>query len=183
MLFRTILTLGAATLALANPLIPRQTTNTNARIAPVVDTLSTRSRQIMFDINTMQANNTATDGTVGVQVQNYITQFNNANNALKAIPVSSGSTTVQPLNIEISRTFGETLQLISTGLSGLKAQGTVPNFSTMVAQLDPTVAATATQLNTTLPGSLGFVHTLMLDAQQFLVQEGAWPETLAAIGF
>lgn len=71
----------------------------------------------------------------------------------------------------------------------------------MITQLDPAVAATVNALNTTLPGSLAFVHTLyvlllhphqranismsprMLDAQQFLVREGAWPETLAALGF
>lgn len=53
-----------------------------------------------------------------------------------------------------------TNRIISTGLSGLQAQASVPTFSTMIAQLDPTVAAVVTQLNQTLPNSVGFVHLL-----------------------
>lgn len=60
----------------------------------------------------MQANGTATDGTVGVQVQQMITNFNSASSAINAIPQSAGSTTVQPTNIELSRTLGETLQYV-----------------------------------------------------------------------
>jgi len=181
--FRTILTLGAATLALANPLVARQAANNNARIAPILDTLSTQARLIMFQINTLQANGTATDGTVGAQVQQMITRFTTASSSISAIPVGVGSTTVQPTNIELSRTLGETLQLVGTGLSGLQAQGKVGTFGSMVAQLDPTVASTVTALNTTLPGSEGFIHTLMLDVQQFLHDEGSWTQTLASIGF
>jgi hypothetical protein len=106
-----------------------------------------------------------------------VTSFTDASSALNAIPVGSGSTTVQPTNVELSRVFGETLQYVralfpdtgrltvanrnlATGLSGLQAQGTVPSFGNSVSQLDPAVAGTATALNTTLPGSLGFVHIL-----------------------
>lgn len=49
--FRTVLALAAATLALANPLIARQATNTNAQIGPILDELSKDSRQIMFTIS------------------------------------------------------------------------------------------------------------------------------------
>lgn len=131
--FRTLLTLAAATLALANPLIARQATNKNAQIGPILDDLSKDSRLIMFQISkskasflgtrgemkcqfffidTMQANGTATDGTVGVQVQQMITNFNSASSAINAIGPSAGSTTVQPTNIELSRTLGETLQYV-----------------------------------------------------------------------
>jgi len=73
-------------------------------------------------------------------------------------------------------------RLLSTGLSGL-TPAVVPSFSTIVSRLDPTVSATITQLNTTLPGSIKLVHTMMLDAQQFLVKEATWPQTIAALGF
>ncbi|KAF9443754.1 POXA3b laccase small subunit [Macrolepiota fuliginosa MF-IS2] len=181
--FRAVLAFAAATLAFANPLVTRQATNTNPQISAVLDALSVGVRNDVNTIDTMQANGTATDGTVGVQIQDLITKFNTASSSLAAIPVSAGSTTVQPTNVELSRVFGESLQLLSTGSSGLVAQGTVPTFGAMLSQLDPTVASTTTALNTTLPGSLAFVRILMLDAQQFLVKEGAWPETLAALGF
>ena len=58
----------------------------------------------------MQANGTATDGTIGLQVQQLITAFTGASSDLLALPVSSGSTTTQPTNIELSRIFGELLQ-------------------------------------------------------------------------
>ena len=51
-------------------------------------------------------------------------------------------------------------RVTATGLSGLQAQQSVPNFGNMIGQLDPAVAATINALNTTLPNSLGFVHTL-----------------------
>jgi len=51
-------------------------------------------------------------------------------------------------------------RITATGFSGLQAQQSVPNFSAMIAQLDPAVAATINALNTTLPGATGFVHTL-----------------------
>lgn len=131
MLFRTILALAAATVALANPLAARQATNTNPQISEVLDTLSVQMRQHLFDIgeyesvrekfmtkkpplpDTMQANGTATDGTIGAQVQQMITDYTTASSSLLAIPVSAGSTTVQPTNIELSRVFGETLQYVT----------------------------------------------------------------------
>ncbi|KAJ3567518.1 hypothetical protein NP233_g6316 [Leucocoprinus birnbaumii] len=183
MLFRAIVTLATAAFALANPLEVRQSSNTNPQIAAILDPLSVRNRNIVVNIDTMQANGTATDGTIGVQVQNLISLYNSASSSLLAIPVTAGSTTVQPTNIELSRTLGEALQALSTGLSGIQAQQSVPNFSAMISQLDPAVAATVSAFNTTLPGGNDFVHILMLDASQFLRDEGAWPETLAALGF
>nr|CDJ79839.1 laccase small subunit precursor [Leucoagaricus gongylophorus] len=183
MLFRVVATLATTALALANPLITRQTTNTNPQIGDVLNKLSILNREIFFNIVTMQANNTATDGTIGVQVQNLITGFNGATSDLLAIPVSAGSTTDLPRDIDLSRVLGESLQITATGFSGLQAQQSVPNFSAMIAQLDPAVAATINALNTTLPGATGFVHILMLDVSQFLRDEGAWPETIAALGF
>ena len=58
----------------------------------------------------MQANDTATDGTIGVQVQNLITALNGATSDLLAIPVSSGSTDDLPRDIDLSRVLGETIQ-------------------------------------------------------------------------
>ena len=60
----------------------------------------------------MQANNTATDGTIGVQVQNLITGFNGATSDLLAIQVSAGSTTDLPRDIDLSRVLGESLQYV-----------------------------------------------------------------------
>ncbi len=51
MLFRTVLTLCAATFALANPLFARQATNTNAQIGAVLDELSQEIRKEMFTIS------------------------------------------------------------------------------------------------------------------------------------
>ncbi len=45
-------------------------------------------------------------------------------------------------------------RITATGFSGLQAQQSVPNFSAMIAQLDPAVAATINALNTTLPALL-----------------------------
>jgi len=181
--FRAVIALAAASLAFANPLVARQTTNTNAQISAVLDELAVQVHHNIANIETMQANGTATDGTIGVQMQQMDAAYTSAASALLAIPVSAGSTTVQPTNIEISRVFGETLQFVASGTSGLGEQGTVPTFNAMLAQLDPLVANALNALITTLPGSLSFVHILMLDAQQFLVKEGSWPETLAALGF
>lgn len=61
----------------------------------------------------MQANHTATDGTVGAQINQLITVFNNAANALTANGVSSGSTTVAPTNDDISIIFGDAMQSVN----------------------------------------------------------------------
>ncbi|KAF5379708.1 hypothetical protein D9615_005673 [Tricholomella constricta] len=180
--FRALAVLAAVAGALANPLQARQANNTNVDIHDIVSVLDMQIHINIPNILTLQANHTATDGTIGTQVNELITAFDAAHDALLNTPVSSGSTTEKPTNDDISVIFGDVMQLVATGLSGL-TPAVVPSFTTIVARLDPSVSAAATQLNTTLPGSINFVHTLMLDAQQFLVKEGTWPMTLAALGF
>ncbi|EKM78608.1 hypothetical protein AGABI1DRAFT_85532 [Agaricus bisporus var. burnettii JB137-S8] len=181
--FRAICALTALTATLAEPIIARQNGNTNQQISDVLDPLAVQTRNNLFLINTLQANQTASDETVGVVVQQMVAQYNDAASALGAIPPSTGSDTVQPTDIELSRVFGETLQIVGTGFSGLEAQGSVPNFGNMVSQLDPAVAATATALSQVSSGSLEFAHILLLDVSQFFVAMGVWPETLAVMGF
>ncbi|KAJ7082003.1 hypothetical protein B0H15DRAFT_803384 [Mycena belliarum] len=96
-------------------------------------------------------------------------------------PVSSGSTTTSPTNDEISITFSDAMQLVATSLSGIHRSNKVPNFDAMVETLDPIMARTATQFNTTLPNSLALVAIMMRDAGQFLILEG-FNQTFAAIG-
>ncbi|KAF8896559.1 POXA3b laccase small subunit [Infundibulicybe gibba] len=179
---RAFFALVAVSGVLANPLESRQATNTNSAISAAVDQLDKQIHVNIPNINTLQANHTATDGTVGAQVNQIVTAFNTLSSTLANTAVSSGSTTAHPTNIDISTDYGDVVQLIATGLSGLSTT-TVPTFSSMISQLDPAVAKATTALNTTLPGSIAFVHILMLDAQQFLVKEGGWPQTLAALGF
>lgn len=50
MLLRVIATLATAAFALANPLIARQTTNTNPQIGDVLNQLSIDNRKIVFNI-------------------------------------------------------------------------------------------------------------------------------------
>jgi len=50
MLFRVVATLATTALALANPLITRQTTNTNPQIGDVLNKLSILNREIFFNI-------------------------------------------------------------------------------------------------------------------------------------
>jgi hypothetical protein len=59
---------------------------------------------------TMQANHTASDGTVGTQVNQMITAFNTATAGLAGIAVSAGSTTVKPTNDDISIVFSDVMQ-------------------------------------------------------------------------
>lgn len=180
--FRALFAFAAIAGALAKPLEARHATNTNPAIHDIVSLLDMQMHVNIPNILTMQANHTATDGTVGTQVNQLITAFTAAHDALANIPVSSGSTTVLPTNDQISIIFSDVMQLLSTGFSGL-TPAVVPSFSTIVGRLDPTVSATVTQLNTTLPNSVKLVHIMMLDAQQFLVKEATWPQTLAALGF
>jgi len=179
---RTLLAFADIAGAFANPLQARQTTNTNVAIHDIVSALDQQIHISIPNILTMQANHTATDGTVGTQVNNLITAFTNVQSALAATAVSSGSTTVTPTNDDISIIYADVMQLISTGFSGL-TPAVVPSFSTIVSRLDPSVAAATIQLNTTLPNSVKLVHTMMLDAKQFLVKEATWPQTIAALGF
>ncbi|GLB40142.1 hypothetical protein LshimejAT787_0800130 [Lyophyllum shimeji] len=180
--FRALFAFAAIAGALANPLQARQATNTNQAIHDIVSDLDVVMHHVMPTILTMQANHTATDGTVGSQVNTLLTAFQQAHDALANTPVSGGFTTVSPTNDEVSIIFSDVMQVLSTGLSGL-TPAVVPSFTSIVGRLDPTVAATVTQFNTTLPNSVHLVHIMMLDAQQFFVKEGTWPQTLAALGF
>ncbi|KAF5379689.1 hypothetical protein D9615_005658 [Tricholomella constricta] len=184
--FRALAVLAAVAGALANPLQARQALlpnpNTNVAIHNIVSELDMQVHINIPNILRMQADHTATDSTIGFEVNQLITAFNNAHSALQNTGVSKGSTTKMPTNDDISIVFGDVMQLVATGLSGL-TPATVPSITTIIARLDPSVSATAHQLNTTLPGSIYYVHTLMLDAQQFLVKEGTWSSTLAALGF
>ncbi|RDB25781.1 hypothetical protein Hypma_006416 [Hypsizygus marmoreus] len=180
--FRTLLAFSTLAGALANPLEARQATNTNVAIHDIVSDLDMQIHINIPNILTMQANHSATDGTIGTQVNQLITAFTSAASALLSTPISSGSTTVRPTNDDISIIFADIMQLTSTGFSGL-TPAVVPTFTAMISRLDPTVAAATNALNTALPGSVTLVHIMMLDAQQFLVKAGAWPQTLAALGF
>ncbi|KAG6877404.1 hypothetical protein C0993_007741 [Termitomyces sp. T159_Od127] len=181
--FRTFFALAAAAVAIANPLRTRQDTNTNSAIHDIVSTLDEVVHVVMPTVLLLQANQTDTDGTIGAQVNTLITAFNTAESALAATPVSSGSTTVIPTNDDISILFADVMSILASGLSGLPTASSVPSFASDVSRLDPSVAGTINQFNITLPGSVILVHTMMLDAQQFLVQEGAFPQTVAALGF
>ncbi|KAF9468206.1 hypothetical protein BDZ94DRAFT_1294652 [Collybia nuda] len=190
MLFRSLVAFAAIVGAFG------QTTNTNAAISDIVSNLDVAVHHAIPTISfrrkthgdppllkvTLQANHTATDGTVGTQVNNLIASFNSATAALAGTAVSSGSTTDRPTNDDVSIVFSDVMQQVASGLSGL-TDTVVPTFTAMISRLDPAVAATTNQLNTTLPGAVILVHRMMLDAQQFLVREGAWPQTLAALGF
>ncbi|KAG6907281.1 hypothetical protein DXG01_009586 [Tephrocybe rancida] len=180
--FRVLYALAAAAAAFANPLSPRQTTNTNVAIHNIVSNLDVAIHSISPTILTMEANHTATDGTIGTQANALITAFTTAQTQLAATAVSSGSTTVTPTNDDISIIYADLMQIVATSLSGLTT-ATVPSFTSIIGRLDPSVSAATNQLNTTLPGSIKLVHTLMLDAQQFFVKEGTFPQTLAALGF
>ncbi|KAJ7183213.1 hypothetical protein C8R46DRAFT_1186359 [Mycena filopes] len=159
-----------------------QTTNTNAAIISAIDTLDETVHHVGPTILTLMANQTASDATIGTQFTNLETAFNKTTASLASTAVSSGSTTVSPTNDDISITYSDVMQLVSTSLSGIKAQGKVPSFPTLVATLDPIIAKTTLQLNVTSPASLVLVHRMMLDASQFYVAEG-FTKTLAALGF
>ncbi|KAJ6608698.1 POXA3b laccase small subunit [Mycena sp. CBHHK59/15] len=159
-----------------------QATNTNAAINSIVDSLDENLHSVGPTILTLQANHTLNPTTLAKQMASLTAAFNKTATSLAATSVSSGSTTVDPTNDDISITYSDTMQLTASSLSGIVGTGAVPNFSTMVATLDPIVAKASTQLNTTLPGSIALVHTMMLDASQFLRAEG-FNLTLVALGF
>ncbi|KAF5379702.1 hypothetical protein D9615_005679 [Tricholomella constricta] len=184
--FRALAVLAAVAGALANPLQARQALlpnpNSNVDIHNVVSELDMQVHINIPNILRLQASHTATDSTIGAEVDQLVTAFENAQSALSDIRVSKGSTTRFPTNDEISVVYGDIMQLVATGVSGL-TPAVVPSITSIIARLDQPVSAASTQLNTTLPNSIYYVHTLMLDAQQFLVKEGTWPLTLAALGF
>ncbi|KAG6843436.1 hypothetical protein H0H93_001049 [Arthromyces matolae] len=179
---RTLFALAAASAALGNILTARQSTNTNAEISTIVNTLSVTVHQVAPTVLTEQANHTATDGTIGSQVNTLITAFTNAETALAATAVSAGSTTVLPTNDDISIIVANIVSIVASTLSGLTTT-VVPSFTDDESRLDPSLAGFLTQFNVTLPGGINLVHTMMLDAQQFLVKEGAFPQTLGVLGF
>ncbi|KAF7334599.1 Small subunit of laccase POXA3a [Mycena venus] len=174
--------LALASVACASKLNIRQATNTNAAIISIVDALDISMHHSGPAILTLQAQHKFSDITIGEQMLELGAAFLKADVGLTKTQVSSGSTTVSPTNDEISITYSDVMQLVSSSLSGVKGTGTVPHFPQMVAVLDPIIANTSLQLNTTSPGSLALVHRMMLDASQFLRAEG-FNQTLAALGF
>ncbi|KAG6864471.1 hypothetical protein C0991_009305 [Blastosporella zonata] len=157
--FRALFALAAAASAFANPLTARQTTNTNQAIHDIVSALDLSLHVSIPTILTMQANHTATDGTVGTQINSLITAFTTAQTALAATPVSIGSTTVSPTNDDISIIYADVMSLLASGLSGL-TPSVVPSFTSLVSRLDPSVAGATTQFNTSLPNSVKLVHLM-----------------------
>ncbi|PFH53176.1 hypothetical protein AMATHDRAFT_45788 [Amanita thiersii Skay4041] len=174
--FRVALAFFAIAGAVANPLVARQTTNTNEQINAVVDALHLTTRHTFVDIVTIQANETTADATINPEVQALISAFNTATTDLSNIAVSSGSQTDTPTNDDISITYADIMQVAATSLAGLADDGS------SLGDLDPVIANNVNQLNTTLPGSLGLVHILMLDARQWF-QLAGFPLTLTALGF
>ncbi|KAJ7352370.1 hypothetical protein DFH08DRAFT_934784 [Mycena albidolilacea] len=156
--------------------------NTNAAINTAVDNLDISLHHIGPTILTLMANQTSSDATIGPQFTALEVAFNKTTTTLAATAVSDGSTTVSPTNDDISITYSDVLQLTSTSLSNIIASGKVPGFAGFVATLDPIIAKTNTQLNTTSPGSLILVHRMMLDASQFFRAEG-FTQTLTSLGF
>ncbi|KAJ7284554.1 POXA3a laccase small subunit [Mycena rebaudengoi] len=176
-----LFTLALVSVACATTLGIRQATNTNARIQPVADAVDSNLRHTGPAILTITANHTLSDATLRTQMTSIGDAFSKAKTDLAAIPVSSGSTTVRPTNDDISITYADALQLLSSSLSGIKGTGAVPGFAGLVATLDPIVAGATTQLNTTSPNSIALVKLMMRDASQFFVDEG-FTQTLAALG-
>ncbi|KAJ7916088.1 hypothetical protein B0H13DRAFT_378393 [Mycena leptocephala] len=156
--------------------------NTNVAINTIVDRVDETMHHAGPTILQLQANHTMTTTTLGRQITNIEMAFKNMTTQLAATPVSSGSTTVSPTNDEVSITLSDAMQLVATSLSGVMATGAVPGFPTMVATMDTIVSQALAQYNTTLPGGLALVHTMMLDASQFLRAEG-FTKTLTTLGF
>ncbi|KAJ7176105.1 POXA3b laccase small subunit [Mycena crocata] len=180
--FHRLFAVAFVSIACASKLSIRQATNTNAAIKTIVDRLDETMRRVGPAILMLQAENSASSNTVGPQFTTMEMAFTNATNQLKATAVSSGSNTTSPTNDEIGITYSDALQLVSTSLSGLQAQGSVASFATLVATFDPILSNNAAQLNITSPGSLALVHIMMLDASQFLRDEG-FTRTLTTLGF
>ncbi|KAJ6586519.1 hypothetical protein DFH09DRAFT_1143541 [Mycena vulgaris] len=177
---RRLFTLALASVACVGALNARQATNTNAAINRIVDGLDETMRNAGPAILTLMANHRLSPTTLQSQMTTIGNAFNRVTTQLAATRVSSGSTTVTPTNDEISITYSDAMQLVSSSLSGIKRNGAVPNFSSMVATLDTIMARTATQFNTTLPGSIRLVAIMLTDAGQFLLAEG-FNKTFAAI--
>ncbi|KAJ6529280.1 hypothetical protein B0H19DRAFT_968560 [Mycena capillaripes] len=179
---RDLFSLALVWVACARKLDIRQATNTNAAISKIIDNLAVTMHQVSPTILTIQANQTMSSTTLGNQITKVETAFRNMDNSLGATPVSSGSTSISPTNDDISVTLSDSMQLVATSLSGVIGTGKVPDFQNMVATLDPIMANALTHFNATLPGALTLVHTMMLDASQFLRAEG-FVDTLQALNF
>ncbi|KAJ7898607.1 hypothetical protein B0H14DRAFT_3853039 [Mycena olivaceomarginata] len=179
---RRIFTLALVSVACASKLGIRQATNTNAAINTIVDQVDVTMHHAGPSILTLEANHRLSTSTLSSQMLTIETAFKKMTTSLAATPVSSGSTTVSPTNDEISITLSDAMQLVATSLSGVMATGEVPGFPTMVATADPIISNALIQYNTTLPGALSLVHTMMLDASQFLRAEG-FAKTLTTLGF
>ncbi|ESK95860.1 poxa3b laccase small subunit [Moniliophthora roreri MCA 2997] len=181
MLFRSLFSLACISAALANPLHSRQTENTNDQINQIVDSLDMAIHVSIPNIITLQANHNASDDTIGPEIADLVTAFNSTANDLNDTPISAGSNTTRPRNDDIVVTFTTALSLTTTGISGL-TDDMVPGLTGMFAPLDEAIAASIAALNRTLPGSGTLTHIMMLDARQFLADEGM-TESLAALGF
>ncbi|KAJ7510477.1 hypothetical protein B0H11DRAFT_1701638 [Mycena galericulata] len=97
-------------LASASKLNIRQTTNTNAAINSIVDTLDEDLRHVGPTICTDQVYHTASDTTIGQQISNLEAAFSKATQRLSSTPAGAGSTTVSPTNDEIRNTFSDAIQ-------------------------------------------------------------------------
>ncbi|KAJ7627064.1 POXA3b laccase small subunit [Roridomyces roridus] len=182
MLLARLLPLALVSAAWASTLNARQTTNTNAAISTIIDPVDVTARNVASTIDTLQANHSLSATTLATQLTILETSLKSATTQLAATAVSAGSTTVSPTNNQLGDTFGDTIQLVTTSLSGISAQGLVSNFASQMATLDPILSAAVKQFNTTAPLSFNLVHILMLDAQQFLTAEGL-TATRTALGF
>jgi len=179
---RRLFALALVSVACASKLNARQATNTNAAINKIIDQVDVTMHKAGPAILTLQADHQMNTATLGTQITSIEMAFKQMDTSLAATPVSSGSTTVSPTNDDISITLSDAVQLVATSLSGVIGTGAVPGFPTMVATLDPILSNALAQYNVTLPGALALVHTMMLDASQFLSDEG-FTKTLATLGF
>ncbi|KAJ7627065.1 hypothetical protein FB45DRAFT_920586 [Roridomyces roridus] len=180
MLLSHLFSLAFISAACASTLNVRQTTNTNAAIRTIIDPLDMTARIVASTLNTLQANHSLNSVTLATQLTILEARLQSATTQLANTTTSAGSVTVSPTNDELGDTFGETMQLVTTSLSGISAQGSVSDFASQMSTLDPIFAATVKQFKTTAPLSVKIAQTLMLDAQQFLITEGL-TETQAAI--
>ncbi|KAJ7086164.1 hypothetical protein B0H15DRAFT_845657 [Mycena belliarum] len=179
---RRFFSLALLSAVCASTLDARQSTNTNAAIISIVNSLDMSMHKVCPTVLTLMANQTLSDSTLGAQMSALNAAFDKTATDLASTPASSGSTTVRPTNDDISVTYADSLQLVAASLSGIIASGKVSTFASMVSTLDPIMAKATTQLGVTSPGSLTFVTDLMKDAQQFLLAEGL-TQTRSALGF
>ncbi|KAF7312925.1 hypothetical protein MKEN_00976900 [Mycena kentingensis (nom. inval.)] len=168
--------------SLVFPLATGQSTNTNAQIKAAVNTVDETMHHVGPTVLTIMANQTLSDRTLSAQFDTLNRVWTNFDHTITSIRPSSGSTTVHPTNDECSTVLGESVVLVATSLSGIKASGKVPSFPNLVATLDPIIANGLTHFNTTLRNGLNLTAIIMIDARQFLVAEG-FTATNHALGF